>query len=89
MERDEAFQRAVVGSLHIVRKKASGKLPHLPVVLDTLAAESLAAARFISAIAPLEVSLEIFALFLFHNRLLAHKRVFPKSERRKEATHHL
>jgi len=70
---DEAAQRAVVSSLHIIGKKASGKFSHLPVVLNTLTAESLAAARLISAIAPLAVGLKIIALFLSHDRLLAYK----------------
>jgi len=86
---EESAQRTVVSSLHIIGKKASGKLSHLPVVLNTLTAESFAAARLISAIAPLEVGLKIIALLLFHNRLLAYKCGQLKNRKRKEATHHL
>jgi len=75
---EKAVQRAVVGSLHIIGKKASGKLSHLPVVLNTLTAESFAAARLISAIAPLAVGLKIVTLLLSHNRLLTHKCGFLK-----------
>jgi hypothetical protein len=46
---NESSQRPVIGSLHIPREKAGGKLFHPPVILYTLAADSLTTARLITA----------------------------------------
>jgi hypothetical protein len=63
---DESPQAPVIGPFHIIREKAGWKLFHAPVVLKTLAADSLAAAGFITAVAVghVLVCLTFFHLFL-------------------------
>ena len=55
---DEPSQGSIVGPFHIVWEQACGELFHAPMVLDAFAADTLAAAGFIRAVA----NLEIFAL---------------------------
>jgi hypothetical protein len=44
---DKSSYGSIIGSLDVVREKASGKLLHPPVILDTFAADAFPAAGFI------------------------------------------
>lgn len=52
---DESSQRPVVCSFHIVGEKAGRKLFHAPVILKAFAADALAAAGLVGAVAVLEI----------------------------------
>jgi hypothetical protein len=63
---DESPQRAVIGSLDIIRKETGWKLIRAPVILDAFAADALPAAWFIRTVAFLQV---LFAVTFFHAKL--------------------
>ena len=63
---DKSSYRTVIGSFDIIRKQASWKLVHAPVILETFAADAFAAAWFPGAVAFLLI---FFAVAFFHARL--------------------
>jgi hypothetical protein len=54
---DESGQRPIIGSFHLIRKEAGRQFLHSPVILYAFAADALAAARFITAVAVAQVLL--------------------------------
>jgi hypothetical protein len=63
---DEPLKRPVVSFFNAIGEKASRKLMVSPMITETLAAESLAAARLVAAVAIFEVSFAV----AFSHRLL-------------------
>jgi hypothetical protein len=57
------FERAVIGTLGVIRESASGQFPAFYMVLQTIAAETFARAGFIATIAVFQV----FFLFAVHS----------------------
>lgn len=57
------FEGTVIGAFGIGRKTAGGQLSVFNVILQAIAAKAFARARFIAAVA----ALEIFILFAVHN----------------------
>ena len=67
---DESSQRPVISPFHVIGEEASRELSHSPVILEAIAANTLAMARFIRAVAILEIT--VFLTF-FHD--LLHRRI--------------
>jgi len=66
-EATSLLEAAVIGALGVRRKTAAGKLAHLEVVGDALAADPLAVARLVAAVAALQVA---FLVAFHHHRSL-------------------
>jgi len=61
-KRNESPNGSVVGSFHIVWEITRRQFPGAAMIFDALAAQSLATAWLIAAIATIQISLKIFTL---------------------------
>jgi hypothetical protein len=60
---DESSERAVISPFYIIREKTGREFFHAPVILNAFAADSLAAARLIGAVAFFHI---FFNITFFH-----------------------
>ena len=79
---DKSLDRAVIGSLYIVREKTGGQLSRPPMIGNTFTADSLPTAGLITAVASFLILLytafshSLSSLFLFSERLHPSPRSF-------------